>query len=242
MDTANPPVGGSLLISEVALNPAGGEFIEIVNPTGQTVDLTDYYLSDNGNYFRLPEGTTVPQSDFILRFPAGATIAAGAVITVALDTTAAFQTLYGVAPTFAFGSGTMIGVATNSTPTLTNDGELIALFRWTGQSDLVTDVDLLLAGRPTAANGFVDKSGVAIDGPDADTTTTAYGADARTMALQSGIPGNGLSTKRIALEDGFESTGGNGIDGADETSENTAMTWDSTFTAPTPGAVPAGLL
>lgn len=241
-DTSNPPVGGSLLISEVALTPAGGEFIEIINPTAQAVSLTDYYLSDSGSYFRLPEGTTVPQSDFIIRFNAGATIAPGAVATIALDTAANFQTTYGVAPTFALGSGTMTAVVTNSTPTLTNDGELVVLFRWSGQSDLVADVDLILAGRPTALNGLTDKSGVAMDGPDADATTTAYGTDTRTMAIQGGIPGQGMSTKRIALEAGFEATGANGLAGDDETSENTAMTWDTTFTASTPGTVPAGLL
>jgi len=241
-DGPTQTTGSSLLISEVSLAPAGGEFIEIINPTAQTVDLASYYLSDSGNYFRLPGGATVVQSDFIIKFNAGATIAPGAVITVALDTAASFQTTYGVAPTFALGSGTMIAVVTSGAPTLTNDGELVVLFRWSGTSDLVADSDIILAGRPTSTNLLVDKSGVAIDGPDADTTATAYGADSRTIAIQGSIPTQGTSTKRIALETGFEITGLNGIDGDDETSENTAMTWDSTFTAPTPGAVPAGLL
>jgi hypothetical protein len=241
-DTNTTPAGASLLISEVALTPAGGEFIEIINPTSSTVSLTDYYLSDSGNYFRLPAGTTVAQSDFIIKFNAGASIPAGGIVTVALDTAANFQTTYGVAPTFALGSGTMTSVVANSTPTLTNDGELVVLFKWGGASDLVSDSDLILAGRPTAANGLVDKSGIAIDGPDADSSATAYGTDTRTMAIQASIPPQGTSTKRIALETGFETTGTNGISGDDETSENTAMTWDSTFSAPTPGTVPAGLL
>src|SRR5690348_4476419 len=61
---AQPPDTGScfiagtpgmhLLLSEVCLSPSGSEFIEITNPTGATVDLSTYYLSDNGNYWKLP--------------------------------------------------------------------------------------------------------------------------------------------------------------------------------------------
>ena len=240
--------GGSaqLLLTEVVLQPSTGELIEIANPGGTSVDLSTYYLSDNGNYFRLPAGVpTVDSGDFIVKFPAGASIAAHGVVTVAVDTTANFTTAYSVAPTYSIASNTMTGIAANGVPTLTNAGELVALFHWDGQSDLVKDVDLVLAGVPTAANGLVDKSGVAQDGPDAGTTTTAYAADARTLAVQAGAPGAGKSTKRVAKETGHEtqSGGGNGITGDDETSEDSAATWDSSaFTTPTPGTVPAALL
>ena len=46
--------GSSLLLTEVVLAPSAGEFIEIANPTGATVDLTNYYVSDSGNYFKMP--------------------------------------------------------------------------------------------------------------------------------------------------------------------------------------------
>ncbi len=241
-DSSTQQPASALLISEVALAPAGGEFIEIANLTSQTVDLTNYYLSDSGNYFRLPAAAAVDSSDFILRFNAGSTIAPGTAITVALDTAASFQTIYGAAPTFALGSGGMQTIASSGAPTLTNAGELVVLFRWDGQADLVADSDLLLVGIPTVANGLVDKSAQAIDGPDADTTPTSYGSDARTIVAQSAAPNAGQSTKRIALEAGFELSGANGLSGDDETSENTSMTWDTTFTAPTPGTLPAALL
>ena len=49
-----------------------------------------------------------------------------------------------------------------------------------------------------------------------------------------------MSTKRILAETGHETQAGtgNGLGGDDETSEDTRMTWDSTFTAATPGAAP----
>jgi hypothetical protein len=127
---------------------------------------------------------------------------------------------------------------------LTNAGEVIVVFQWNGQSDLVRDVDLVLAGVPSVANGLIDKSSLAFDGPDGDTATSSYSADMRTITAQATAPGAGLSTKRIALENGFElQTGvGNGLAGDDETSEDTSSTWDSSFTAPTPGALPTGLM
>ena len=237
-----PPIdagatAAALLVTEVVLAPTTGEFVEITNPTSQTVDLSTYYLTDSGTYFRLPAGAvTVDAADFIVKFPDGATIAPGAVITVALDTVANFQTVFGAAPTFSVASGTMTPIAASGVATLTNAGEPVILFSWAG-TGLVRDVDILLAGVPSAANQLEDKSGVVVAG-------SAYATDARTIAPQASAPNTGSSTKRIALETGFEvQTGaGNGIAGDDETSENTASTWDTTFTAPTPGTLPAGLL
>jgi len=234
-----------LVLTEVVLAPSTGEFIEIANPNAQPVDLATYYVADAGPYFRIPGGPpVVDTADFIARFPAGASIPAKGVITVALDTSAAFTTVYAVAPTFALSGGTLTTVASNGVPSLTNGGELVVLFRWDGTSDLVRDVDILIAGAPTAGNALVDKSGVALDGPDADVISTAYKADARTLAAQASAPASGKSTKRIAPETGHETqTGaGNGLTGDDETSENTSLTWDSTFTNPTPGTIPTGLL
>ncbi len=248
MDAPGGGGGGptALLLTEVVLAPSTGEFVEIVNPGSTAVDLSTYYLSDNGNYFRLPAGApTLDTGDFIVKFPAGAMIPARGVITVALDTAASFTTVYAAAPNYSIASGSMTMVTSNGVATLTNTGELIALFRWDGQADLVKDVDLVLVGAATAANGLVDKSAVALDGPDMGTSTTSYASDARTLAVQPSTPASGKSTKRLATEVGHEtqSGGGNGILGDDETSENTAVTWDSTaFGAPTPGIVPAALL
>ncbi|MCW5805774.1 MAG: lamin tail domain-containing protein [Deltaproteobacteria bacterium] len=243
---APPPMpagAAALLLTEVVLAPTAGEFVEITNPTAQTVDLSTYYLSDSGQYFRLPAGApTMDANDFIVKFPAGAMIAPGATITVAIDTAANFTTTYGIAPTFSIASGTMTGIAASGAATLTNGGEPIVLFQWNGQADLVRDVDIVLAGVPSAANLLADKSGVAIDGPDADTTPSTYATDARTIPAQAAAPASGKSTKRVRFPAGHQlATGtGNGLDGTDETSENTAATWDTAFTNPTPGALPSG--
>lgn len=232
--------GPHLLLSEVALSPAGGEFIEITNPTGAVVDLSSYYLSDNGLYWKLPMALpNLGAADFIARFPAGATIAANGVVTVATGSATAFMAAYGMMPTYSLADGTITTVGSNGTPTLTDAGEIVVLFQWDGTAPLVFDVDMLLAGVPTAANTFVDKSMMLQKG-------CRYATDANTIAPQATAPGAGKSTKRLALEGASESHAGNGngLTGDDETSENTAMTWDTTatFTAPTPGTVPTALM
>lgn len=225
-----------LLLTEIAL--AGTEFIEILNPTSQTVDLSNYYLSDNGNYFSLPIGQPVLGSgDFVARFQTGKTIAPGAVITVAIGTAAAFNATYGSQPTYSLKDHTIATVYSSGTVSLTDAGEIIVLFQWDGMSDLVYDVDMMLAGASSVgANGLVSKSGL---GQGASN----YAADENTIAPQASSPGSGKSTKRIASETGNETQDGtgNGITGDDETSEDTSTSWDSTFTAPTPGVVPPGL-
>jgi hypothetical protein len=237
MADAMPGVGTHVLLSEIELAPSGGEFIEIVNPTAAAIALDNYYLSDNGTYFRLPAGTqSLDSGDFIARFKAGTTIASKGVITVSLDTAANFTAATGVAPTYSLADGTITTVASSGAPSLTNGGEIVVLFTWDGSSDLVSDVDLMLAGAPTAGNGLVTKSGVTVK-------ASTYKTDANTIANQSATPGSGKSTKRVLLETGYETQAGagNGIGGDDETSEQTGTTWDKAFTAPTPGLVPAAL-
>ena len=230
--------GMHLLLSEVCLSPSGSEFIEITNPTGATVDLSTYYLADNGNYWKLPAGAPVlTTNDFIVRFPAGAQIAANGVVTVATGSASAFMTAFGSMPTYSITDATITKVASNSTPTLTDAGEIVVLFQWDGTSPNVKDVDILLAGIPSAANSFIDKSNMMA-------TTCAYAQVALSMTAQAASPASGKSTKRIALEGTSETHGGtgNGVTGDDETSENTGATWDTTYTAPTPGTVPTALM
>jgi hypothetical protein len=248
IDAPGIPGASPLLLSEVVLQPTNGEFIEIVNTSNTAVDLSNYYLSDNGAYWKLPSAVpTVDGGDFLVHFPAGASIAGHGVVLVALDTAANFKTTYPAATadySVADHAGGFALLASSGTPSLTNGGELVVLFEWDGQSDLVTDVDMVIAGAATPANALVTKGGIAQDGPDLGATKSTYLPDANTLAIQATAPTLGKSTKRIALEAGHETqTGaGNGQAGDDETSEVTSLTWDTAYTTPTPGTVPAALL
>ena len=49
-----------LLITEVLAPPdadAGKAFVEIYNPTGQSVDLSEYYLANYNTYYQIVNGT-----------------------------------------------------------------------------------------------------------------------------------------------------------------------------------------
>jgi len=242
---AAPAASSPILLSEVVLTRDEGEMIEIYNASDQEVDLSTYYLSDNGNYFRLPvkpTQTAVDATDFIVKFPTGARIPARGVMTVALNTPANFSSVYAMSPNFSFTDGTMQIISMNGMPNLTNGGEPVILFQWDGQSDLVRDVDMVLIGTPTAANGLPSKSSVQQDGPDPDTQPSQYAVDTNALMPQAATPGNGQSAKRILLEDTHETHGGsgNGQSGDDETSEDTRTTWEVSAT-PTPGQVPQAL-
>lgn len=254
-DAPPPPIATQLLLTEVKTQPSNAEFIEIWNPLDDEVGLRDYYLTDDKDYAVLPErerlGTEVPvgQFDAIVRFPEGAVLGAGQVVVVALDEPG-FVTAFGGSPDYTLRPApspvatAMEIVADGSiSMELTDVGEAIVLFRWDGQSDLVTDVDIVVAGNdpgdPGAENGVPDKTGESMDGPDADDTESTYAADAATMPAMTFRSGNGGSYKRIALEGAAEpDTGGNGVDGHDETGEDTLSTWNQIDGPPTPGAVP----
>lgn len=243
-DAAPPPPPAHLLLSEVYSQVSIDEFVEIYNPTDSEVDLSDYYLADTPEYPRLPEGLpAIAARDWVVRFPAGARIDAGEVVTVAAraDT---FIGAYGAPPDYALtgtGAPLMDAVAIDTDPRLEDTGEMLALFTWDGNSDLVADVDLLLVGIPqNDDNRLPDKSGLSVDGPDADGTPSSYAADAMTMPRFFDVTNSAQSYKRLAFE-GFDEVaeGGNGLTGHDETSENLRATWsqNTALSAPTPGTV-----
>jgi endonuclease I len=243
-----------LIISEIVVTPTNAEFIEIHNKGLTNLDLTNVYLTDatfsNGNtyYYQLVTGGGGGGgfADFYSRFPNGASIAAGEYQTVALNGSADFLTAYGQQPTYEmFEDGVadavpdMLEAVTGSIDDLnsglSDGGEVAVLLHWDGVSDLVQDLDYVVWGDKVEA---IDKTGVAIDGPDGGSDTSSYLADtaiSSQTAIASGAHASGNSWQRIDMTEGAEAqTGGNGIAGSDETSENTDFTFGES--TPTPNA------
>ncbi len=248
---ASPPAPTlHLLLSEIKTSNdiLLREFIEVFNPTEEPISLGNYYLADTSVYARLPaivggELATVDDGDFIARFPSSPILMPGRVITVAIQTSV--QRPFATA-NFAVASGdgtaSMLEAFSGSIPpgpNLSNDdGEGIALFLWDQSSDLVTDVDLFNAGFVIfEGNELANKSGIAIDGPDAGDEPTAYATDAYSLPLPPRSNGINEAFVRVSLEVGETQAGGNGIDGHDETTEDTLISWD--LAAESPGVAPA---
>lgn len=237
----NPAVAGShVLMTEIGVrgwNGAGTlndstEFIEIYNPTSNTIDLSKYYLSDVNGYKALPVAGNVDvaqsSTDFACKFPAGATIAPGGVKVVATDG-GRYKRNTGVdADYMLFNLGgvtssvLMVDVGTNKPtpyPTfgmLTNGGEFVWLFFWDGMSDLVCDVDFVYWGSPTGGNIPLRKLVTDCqDGPDADALPSCYNNDAGNPAGNLGkalvLPASGAGTRQRVTAEGAETlAGGNG--------------------------------
>jgi hypothetical protein len=248
--------GSHLLLTEVKTGPDTLEFIELYNPTCTEQDLSDYYLSDDPAYSLLPSwGEPAPdlgEVDAVVRFPSGAVLAAGAVAVVARSGTG-FEAGFGLAPDYALtspgGAAPMLFVAhgDQANMTISADGEPITLFQWDGASDLVHDVDMVVAGEaPDAGHQVVPKQVLSpggVDGPDGDEMASQYQEDQGTLPAMLARDANSGSYARIVFEDDFEAAeGGNGVGGHDETSENTRTTWEQDVgSMPTPGEVGASL-
>jgi hypothetical protein len=243
-----------LLLTEVKSAPDALEFIEIYNPTCTDVDLTNYYLGDEPTYPLAPSwGTSRPipgTLNAVLRFPPGEILAAGAVAVVARDAIA-FAAEYGALPRFALlngGETAMEFIVYRSTPDmiLANTADVVVLFTWDGMGDLVRDVDIVVAGdAPTTRHELLAKQVLAprgVDGPDEGDAPTAYLPDGASLPAMQARDTEG-SYERIAFEGEYEAaSGGNGLEGHDETSEDTRNTWEEEpGTMPTPGEVPESL-
>lgn len=233
-----------LLVSEVMTQPGAGEFVELYNPGATAVDLSIYYLSDNGAaYHGLaagaawdPEGT--PDTDFLVGFPPDSSISGGEHQTIELGND--FEGQLGECPTYTVRDDVMCdgvpvpkvsiptggGLGTSPAGLLSNAGEMVVLFCFDGDA-VVYDVDYLTWDPDSDdPNTRVDKTGV-----------PGY-ADDTAAPLQSPapVPGADESIGRCDDSEPDEtSVGGNGLFGHDETSENLALSF-VVLDAPSPGA------
>jgi endonuclease I len=243
---------GDLLISEVAITPTAGEFIEIYNSGGTAVDLTNVYLTDatfaggGTYYYQIVSGGGGGGgfADFHARFPNGAMINAGAYQTIALNGSTNFNATYGVNPTYELYEEVpaspdaipdMLEAVTgsiNGQGGLSN-GEVAVLYSWDGTSDLVQDLDYVLWGDKVEA---IDKSGVMVNLSTYQNDTPITNQAVISTSAHAG----GMSWQRNeSLNEGVEvQVGGNGINNSDETSEDLNNTFYENMPSPNAAGTP----
>jgi len=220
-----------LMINEVVLQPSAGEYILITNPTATAIDMGDYYLTDATDkandkyYYNLPTNTDYwsgSSTDFIARFP-DTTMAPGGSLILSMGRVSDYETTYGSSPDLALKEDMLDAVTGTSTiggspnVKLDNTAETLILFHWDGTSGTVEDVEYLIWGTDaTTASGYtLDKTGVS--GYVADTPVGSQ------SFMETHV--DGFKLIRNGEEGTETTTGGNGITGHDETSENLADTW-----------------
>jgi len=257
-----------LLISELLVTPssaatseASAKFVEVYNPTTSTIDLSNYYISDYPDYFRLPAGNFDfgDVDHFLIKFPNGSSLGADSTLLICQNSTTFVQELGS-----SFGGTTVTFSAQANSPQLfelknlspaipdmvnlksasprpnsfgmAGAGGFVSLFYWNGQSDLVKDVDIVRWGTPVTGNAFIFKTNISQDGPDADTNASTFRPDNGSSANLNGS--NPAVLKRVSADETDESAAdnGNGITGHDESRESTKNTFASVpQTATTPG-------
>lgn len=70
-DSGRIPQPGSVVINELMANPPanGSDWIELFNTTGQAIDLSGWFLSDDGSdltKYRVADGTTIPAGGYLV--------------------------------------------------------------------------------------------------------------------------------------------------------------------------------
>jgi hypothetical protein len=232
-----------LLISEIQVSPGNQEFIEIFNPNPFSINLDQYHLSDYNTYYEVVTGNfTTETSDFLVKFPTGTQIDSGGVIVVVVDgSNFSGPADFEIRSTSSVAD--MVPLYVGTSASLSNT-ELVILFLWNGQTDLVSDVDYGMWGDNPV--NLVDKSGISIDGPDPDNTPTSYLNDTpvNNQNFYPTAPITGKSIERISVrEEGETFINGNGISGHDETSEPIDQNF-ALLNTPTPGStsliIPSG--
>ncbi len=254
--TTTRPVSGGRL---------GSEFIEVVNPTGGDIDMSNVYLtdgtlaSDSIFYWNIADG--IPSAattgggafnDFHVRFPDGYVLAAGDTLAISVNGSAQYFEAYGQLPDFELYEDA------NSPDTVP---EMVAVFPGSvnGGSPLGEVNSTLLPSLSDNSESLILYSWDGSSDLVADLDFVFWGADTDVLFDKTGVtvgaepyladttPGSqiaasasaqnfGQAYARVSADEGVENTPGNGLTGHDETSEDLGVTWTTTGTQNPPMA------
>ena len=228
-----PANADHLLLTRVVTQPDAAESFSIYNPTDSPIDLTNYYICDDKDYYKMQTASDLAPSNpikgFTSKFPS---ISIDAYDTLVVILHANYSDFY----EDSFSPGLVMYVDQNNSmieteegsfgapvqgdgdpvPKLDDEEELLILFFWDGNpSSAIQDVDYFIWGNSQNA---IDKSDILGYQNDTPYDNQLY---FETVAMQY------YAYSRIGTEEIDETqTGGNGITGHDETSENFRESWE----------------
>jgi hypothetical protein len=228
----------------------GSPYIQVVNPTDSDVDMGQVYITDattspSAYYYNITLGDPAAYNpgggnggDFHARFPDGYVLAAGDSLAISINGSAEYQAAFGRLPDFELyedssipdtvpemlevfpGSINAGPLSGTNVPVLSDIAESLVLYNWDGTNDLVQDLDYVMWGTNTGVR--FDKRGIIIGTGSYEDDTLVFSQE----PVANAGPAFGHSFRRYGDDEGNETTsGGNGIGGDDETSENMAGTW-----------------
>jgi len=220
-----------LVFNRITVKPNQAEMISIYNPTSQSVDLSDYYITDSasgsGGYYNLPSGVNYYNNsifDFIVGFPNSLSIESQDSLIIGMSDTQSFADYYGYNPDLILSDmrdlindAPVAGVASTigGAAELGDSSEMLMLFKMVG-NDNVMDVDYFIWGNAGSSTA-INKTGVGSYLPD------------NSFELQTPYPSHNDGQTFVRLSSSSEgnevSSGGNGITGNNETSEDFLNTW-----------------
>ena len=217
-----------LLLTKVVTQPNEAESFSIYNPTDEAIQLDSFYVCDDEDYYQIQTDTFTSHggSGFTAKFPS-ISIDSHDTLTIILNQN--YTEYYGAGFTadlymFETEGSSMIETGDGSfgggpgSNKMNDVAEMLILFYWDGtESSLKQDVDYFLWGNEqNAIYKTVEQEGYQYD----DTHPGDQKYFMRAASADSAYSRIGT------VETGETDTGGNGIYGDDETSENFRESWE----------------
>ncbi len=210
-----------LIFNKICIKPAQAEMIEIYNPLDSDIDLTNYYLSDQDEYYKWVNGdmSSISIQDFLIRFPSGSIIRAQETLVITTQSSSDFLSYYDYEADISIIDTNFEESSIGTSANLSDSQEMLILFYWDGTSSIIQDVDYFLWG---SYNKGVSKT-ILDDGYPYDDTLLENQIFIRNYSDSDFS--DSLYIRNDINENNEIQSGGNGYTGHDETSENIVASW-----------------
>lgn len=208
-----------LIFNRICITPDEAEMIEIYNPLGESVDLSNYYLSDSDKYYTWISGESIGNFDFLIKFPEGSSIASGESYTITTQSNLDFSDYYDNLPDISLVDSELDIFEFGLNPNLSGSEEMLVLFYWDGVSSIVQDVDYFLWGDFDKGVSKTIEEGYPFN--DTNLENQMFIRNYSTSDFY-----DSLYVRSDINEYEEVQFDGNGITGHDETSENFNSSWN----------------